>query len=165
MAIGTLRTTGGRRLLATIGAGAATLCVLLTSSAAAPASACQPYRATGHDAAASPGAPFVGTQTVTIGGTTFSDVPAVTTAVAPLTPEGSSGVLTTTTTHAIGLPTGTITTIDRARLIPTGTAGVYRLVSHLVVTGGGSGQLELQGTVSFVTLTADGRFTGAVCLA
>jgi hypothetical protein len=135
-----------------------------TSGAPAPASPCQPYSSTGQDAAASPSDPFIGTQTVTIGKTTYADVPAVTTALAPLTPEGNSGVLTTTTTHAIGLPTGTITTIDDAHLIPTKTAGVYKLHSHLVVTGGGSGQIELQGTVSFVTLTAEGRFTGAVCL-
>ncbi len=76
---------------------------------------------------------------------------------------GDSGVLTTTTSHAIALPTGTITTTDHAELIPTRTAGVYTLVSHLVNTGGATGQVLLAGTLSFNTLTADGRFIGVVC--
>jgi hypothetical protein len=72
-------------------------------------------------------------------------------------------VLTTTTSHEITLPSGTITTIDNAHLIPTGAPGVYRLVSHLVITGGATGQLQLQGTVNFATLSAEGTVVGTVC--
>ena len=143
---------------------AAALALAVPAAAAASsaqASRCQPFSATGHDAATSPAGPYVGVQDVTIGGVSYSDVPAVTSVVAPLIPEGSSGVLSTTTTHAISLPSGTITTTDKVHLIPTGTPGGYRLVSHMVVDGGG--QIELQGTVNFGTLTAEGTFTGTVC--
>jgi hypothetical protein len=87
----------------------------------------------------------------------------VTSILAPLTPEGMSGVLTTTTSHTIELPIGTITTTDSAHLIPTGTPGIYKLVTHMVITGGATGQLELQATANFVTLTADGTIVGTVC--
>jgi hypothetical protein len=33
----------------------------------------------------------------------------------------------------------------------------------LVVTGGATGQLELQATANFVNLTAEGTITGTVC--
>ena len=118
MAIGAPRTGSGRLLAATAAAGAAALVAAGVSSSRAAASACQPYTAIAHDAAPAPGEPFVGTQTVTIGGETYVDVPAVTT---------------------------TLTTIDDAHLVPTRTTGVYRLVSHLVVTGGGTGQLGAPG--------------------
>ncbi|HET8527870.1 MAG TPA: hypothetical protein VFL60_03085 [Gaiellaceae bacterium] len=98
-----------------------------------------------------------------IGGTTYPGVPATTTILALLTPEGSSGVLATTTSHAFALPGGTITTIDDVHLIPTAEPGVYRLVSHLVVTGGASGQIELQGVANLAALTATGRFVGTIC--
>jgi hypothetical protein len=87
----------------------------------------------------------------------------VTSILAPLTLEGDSGVLTTTTSHAISLPIGTITTTDAAHLIPTGTPGVYRLIEHMVITSGATGQLELQATANFVNLTADGTIVGTVC--
>ena len=127
------------------------------------ASTCQPYYATGHDTATSLAGPFVGVEDVSIGGTTYSNVPAVTSIVAPLTAEGASGVLTTTTSHAISLPSGTIVTTDDAQLIPSGTPGVYKLVAHMVITGGATGQLELQATANFATLTAGGTIVGTVC--
>jgi hypothetical protein len=68
-----------------------------------------------------------------------------------------------TTSHAISLPIGTITTTDAAHLIPTGTPGVYRLSEHMVITGGATGELELQATANFVNLTADGTIVGTVC--
>ena len=111
----------------------------------------------------SPAGPFVGIENITIGSTTYSDVPTVTTILAPLTPEGNSGVLTTTTSHAIALPSGTITTTDDAHLIPTRTPGVYKLASHLVITGGATGELELQGTLNLGTLSAQGTVVGTVC--
>ena len=147
------------------GLAAATAALAFAAASASPtfASTCQPYFATGHDAATSPAGPFVGVQDVTIGGTTYSNVPAVTTILAPLTPEGDSGVLTTVTSHAISLPMGTITTTDTVHLIPTGTPGVYKLVTHMVITGGATGQLELQATANFVTLSAQGTIVGTVC--
>ena len=126
-------------------------------------STCQPYRATGHDTATSPAGPYVGFDTITIGKTTYKSVPAVTTIIAPLTPEGDSGVLTTRTRHTIALPTGTITTEDSVHLIPTQTSGVYKLVSHLVVTSGATGQIQLQGTLNLGTLSAEGTFAGTIC--
>lgn len=107
--------------------------------------------------------PFVGIENITIGNTTYSDVPTVTTILASLTPEGNSCVLTTTTSHAIALPSGTITTTDDAHLIATQTPGVYKLVSHLVITGGATGELELQGTLNLGTLSAEGTVVGTVC--
>jgi hypothetical protein len=141
---------------------AAALAFLVSGASAAPAwgrstPPCQPYSATANDAATSPAGPFVGIENITLGNTTYSDVPTVTTILAPLTPEGNSGVLTTTTSHAIALPSGTITTTDDAHLIPTQTPGVYKLVSHLVITGGATGELELQGTLNLGTLSAGNR--------
>jgi hypothetical protein len=126
-------------------------------------STCQPYRATGHDTATSPAGPYVGFDTITIGKTTYKNVPAVTTIIAPLTPEGDSGVLTTRTRHTIALPTGTITTEDNVHLIPTQTSGVYKLVSHLMVTSGATGQIQLEGTLNLGTLSAEGTFAGTIC--
>lgn len=142
--------------------------LVVTGASATPASGqrttrCQPYRATASDTATSPAGPFVGTENVRIGNTIYSDVPTVTTILAPLTPEGDSGVLTTTTSHAIALPSGTITTTDHAHLIPTQTPGVYKLVSHLVITGGATGELQLQGALNLGTLSAEGTIVGAVC--
>jgi len=129
----------------------------------APASMCQLYRATGHDTATSPAGPYVGFDNVTIGRTSYPNVPAVTSITAPLTPQGDSGVLTTKTSHTIALPTGTITTTDNVHLIPTKTSGLYRLVSHLVITSGATGQLQLEGTLNLGTLSAQGTFVGVIC--
>jgi hypothetical protein len=87
----------------------------------------------------------------------------VTIILAPLTAEGDSAVFTTTTSHAIALPSGTITSTDDVHLIPTQTPGVYKLVSHLAITGGASGELQLQGTVNLATLSAEGTIVGTVC--
>ena len=147
---------------------AVALALVVTAASAAPAwahrpSACEPFSATAHDAATSPAGPYVGVENVTVGKMTYAEVPAVTTILAPLTPEGESGVLTTTTSHAIALPSATLTTIDRVRLIPTGRAAVYRLVAHLAIVGGATGELQLQGTVDFGTLDAEGTLVGTVC--
>jgi hypothetical protein len=40
---------------------------------------------------------------------------------------------------------------------------VYKLVSHLVITGGATGELELQGTLNRGTLSAEGTIVGTVC--
>lgn len=142
----------------------AALAVPVAGSSPALAATCQQYRAISHDAAASPAGPFVGTGDITIGKTTYNDVYSVTNILAPLRPAGDSGVLFTTTSHTISLPTGTITTLDDARLIPTQEPGVYRLVTHLVITDGATGELHLQATVNLATLTADGTFVGTICL-
>jgi hypothetical protein len=126
-------------------------------------SRCQPYRATGHDTATSPAGPYVGFDNITIGKTTYSNVPAVTDIIAPLTPDRDSGVLTTRTRHTIALPTGTITTTDNVHLIPTQTSGVYKLVSHLVITSGATGEIQLQGTLNLGTLSAEVIFVGTIC--
>lgn len=142
--------------------------LVVTGASAGPAwggqtSACQPFSATAQDAASSPAGPFVGIENITLGGTVYPAVPTVTTVLSPLTPEGSSGVLSTTTSHSIGLPSGTITTTDNAHLVPTQTPGVYKLINHLVITGGATGQLQLQGTLNLATLSAEGTIVGTVC--
>src|SRR5580765_6825708 len=98
------------RLALTAAAVAAGAGALAASTPPALAATCQPYRATGHDAASSPAGPYVGVQDITIGSTSYSNVPAVTSVLAPLTTEGDSGVLTTTTSHAISLLSETIAT-------------------------------------------------------
>jgi len=128
-----------------------------------PASMCQLYRATGQDTATSPAGPYVGFENVTIGRTRYSNVPAVTSITAPLTPQGDSGVLTTRTSHTIALPTGTITTTDNVLLIPTPTSGLYTLISHLVITSGATGQLLLVGTLNLGTLSVQGTVVGVIC--
>ena len=142
--------------------------LVVTGVSAGPAwggqtSACQPFAATAQDAASSPAGPFVGIENITIGSTVYPDVPTVTTILAPLTPKGSSRILTTTTSHSIALPSGTITTTDDAHLVATQTPGVYKLISHLVITGGATGQLQLQGTLNLGTLSAAGTIVGTVC--
>ena len=128
----------------TLGAG---LCFVLTTSVPTVGAATyQPYSGSARDAASSPAGPYVGVQNITIGGTPYA-APAVTTVLAPLTPEGNSGVLRTTTGHEITLPSGTITTIDKAHLIPTDRPGVYKLASRLVI----------------LTLTASDTIAGTVC--
>ncbi len=151
------------KTLLALTAAAVALAVPAAAASPALASTCQPYSATGHDAASSPAGPYVGLQNITIGSTSYNNVPAVTSVLAPLTPEGNSGVFTTTTSHTISLPSGTITTTDNVHLIPTDTPGVYKLVSHLMIGGGATGQIQLQGTVDFVTLSAEGTFVGTVC--
>jgi hypothetical protein len=147
-----------------LAAAALALAVPAATAPPAPASTCQPYSATGRDAASSPAGPYVGFENITIGSTSYANVPAVTSILAPLTTRGDSGVLTTTTSHAISLPSGTITTIDDVHLIPTDAPGIYKLVSHMVISGGATtGQIQLQGTVNFTTLSAEGSFVGTVC--
>ena len=146
-----------------LAAPAATAAVSAPSVPSLPVSVCQLYRATGQDTATSPAGPYVGQDTITIGRTTYSNVPAVTSITSPLTPQGDSGVLTTTTSHTIALPTGTITTNDNVLLIPTKTPGVYTLLSHLVFTSGASGQVLLVGTLNLGTLSARGSFVGVIC--
>jgi hypothetical protein len=127
---------------------------------------CQPFTATAHTEATSLAGPFVGTADVVVGGASYPVVPLVTSILAPLTEAGDSGVYFTSTSHSFALPGfGTITTTDDARLIATQDPGVFRLVSHLRVTGGASGQLHLQGQVSFAAFpfTADATIIGAIC--
>jgi hypothetical protein len=151
------------KTLLALAAAAGALAVPAGAASPALASTCQPYSATGHDVASSPAGPYVGVENITIGSTSYGNVPAVTSIIAPLTPEGDSGVLTTTTSHTISLPSGTITTIDNVHLIPTDTPGVDKLLSHLAVTGGATGQIQLQGSVNFGTLSAVGTFAGTIC--
>lgn len=151
-------------VLATVAGAAA----VVTSALAALSltGQCQPFSGTGHTEATSIAGPFVGTADVVVGETSYSGVPVVTSVLAPLTQAGNSGVSFTTTSHALTLPgVGTITTTDDARLISTQEPGVFRLVSHVSVTGGASGELHLQGQVSFATFpfTADATLVGAIC--
>ena len=95
-------------------------------------------------------------------------MPVVTSVLAPLTEAGGSGVYFTSTSHSFTVPgVGAITTTDDARLVATQEPGVFRLVSALSVAGAASGQLHLQGQVSFATLpfTADAKISGAICSA
>lgn len=152
-----------RRTLLLVVAGAAGLVIPAAGAAPARAATCQHYSATGHDAAASPAGPYIGTLDVTIGEATYNGVRTVTDVTSAFTEAGNSGVLSTTTSHTISLPIGTITTTDKVRLIPTQEPGVYRLVSHLVITGGATGELHLQATLDLNTLTAEGTFVGTIC--
>jgi hypothetical protein len=143
---------------------------MLASAASAPAASlsgqCQPLTVTAHTEATSVAGPFVGTADVVVGGTSYSGVPVVTSVLAPLTEAGGSGVYFTTTSHSFVVPgVGAITTTDDARLVATQEPGVFRLVSALRVGGAASGQLHLQGRVSFATLpfTADATIVGAIC--
>jgi len=151
------------KMVLALTAAAGALALQIGAASPALAATCQPYSATGHDTAGSLAGPYVGVENITIGSTCYGSVPAVTTIIAPLSAEGDSGVLTTTTSHTISLPSRTITTIDNVHLIPTDNPGVYKLVSHLVVNGGATGQIQLHGTVNFGTLSAEGTFSGTVC--
>lgn len=145
------------------------LAALAVTASAAPVSAagrCTPVTIVGSTQATSPAGPFVGTGTAIVGGTVYPSGPIVTSILAPLDPAGNSGVSFTTTSHAITIPgLGTIVTTDAARLVPTNQAGVFRLVTHMVVTDGASGQLHLQGTVNFASFpfTADATARGVLC--
>ena len=143
---------------------------MLAFAASAPAAGlggqCQPFTAIAHTEATSLAGPYVGTADLVVGETSYSVVPVVTSILAPLTEAGDSGVYFTSTSHSIALPgVGAITTTDDARLVATQDLGVFRLVTHLRVTSGASGQLHLQGLVSFATVpfTADATIVGAVC--
>jgi hypothetical protein len=149
----------------TAAVGTVLLLALVAADAASPSSgACQPVTATANDAAASPAGPFVGLADFTIGGVSYPNVLSITNVLAPLTPAGKSGVLSTQTSHTYSSPQlGTITTIDSARLIPTGEPGVYHLQTHLELMSGGTGVLNLQATVNLATLTASGSYVGSIC--
>jgi hypothetical protein len=72
-----------------------------------------------------------------------------------------------TTSHRLTFPDDTaLTTLDKARLVPTPEPGVFRAVSNLDVISGGSGFLVGVGTIDFSGLpTATWRlFTGQLCL-
>lgn len=152
-----------RVFIAGLAAAASALAFVAAGASPALAAACQPYFATGHDAATSLAGPFVGVEDVILGRTTYTDVPAVTRILAPLLAEGDSGAFSTTTSHTISLPIGTIATTDAAHLVVSGAPGVYRLVEHMVITGGATGQLELKAATNLVTLTAEGTIVGTVC--
>jgi hypothetical protein len=149
----------------TVAVGAILLLALVAAGAASPSNgACQRVTATASDAAASPTDPFIGVADFTIGGVSYPNVLSITNVLAPLTPAGNSGVLFTQTSHTYSSPQlGTITTIDSARLIPTGEPGVYHLQTHLELMSGGTGVLNLQATVNLATLTASGSYVGSIC--
>jgi hypothetical protein len=122
---------------------------------------CHPISGEGQTFATGP-TTFAGTVTGALGGDPFSSSVMTTVTSAPR-PAGASGVLFATTSHTIALPTGTITTSDSARLIPTGEPGLYRIVTHVTVVGGGSGQMVLNGTVDLVGGSTQFQIRGAVC--
>jgi hypothetical protein len=105
---------------------------------------------------------FIGTVTGALGGDPFSSSVITTVTSAPQ-PAGGSGVLFATTSHTIALPTGTVTTSDSARLIPTGQPGLFRIVTHVTVVGGGSGQMVFNGSVDLVGGSTQFQIHGAVC--
>jgi hypothetical protein len=141
-------------------AGASVLALVLASPAAAAAT-CDPISGEGQTFATGP-TTFIGTVTGALGGDPFSSSVITTVTSAPQ-PAGGSGVLFATTSHTIALPTGTVTTSDSARLIPTGQPGLYRIVTHVTVVGGGSGQMVFNGTVDLVGGSTQFQISGAVC--
>ena len=149
-----------RHFEAACAAGASVLALVVASPAAAAAT-CQPISAEAQTFATGP-TTFAGTATGTLGGDPFSSSVNTTVTSAPQ-PAGASGVLFATTSHTIALPTGTVTTSDAARLIPTGQPGLYRIVSQVTVLGGGSGQMVFNGTVDLVGGSTQFQIHGAVC--
>jgi len=140
--------------------GASVLALVLALPAAAAAT-CDPISGEGQTFATGP-TTFIGTVTGVLGGDPFSSSVITTVTSAPH-PAGASGVLFATTSHTIALPTGTVTTSDSARLIPTGQPGLYRIVSQVTVVGGGSGQMVFNGTVDLVGGSTQFQISGAVC--
>jgi pectate lyase len=149
-----------RHFEAACAAGASVLALVVASPAAA-AAMCQQISAEAQTFATGP-TTFAGTVTGTLGGDPFSS-PVITTVTSAPQPAGASGVLFATTSHTIALPTGTVTTSDSARLIPTGQPGLYRIVSQVTVVGGGSGQMVFNGTVDLVGGSTQFQISGAVC--
>jgi hypothetical protein len=149
-----------RHFKAACAAGASVLALVVASPAAA-AVTCQPISGEAQTFATGP-TNFAGTLTGTLGGDPFSSSVITTVTSAPQ-PAGASGVLFATTSHTIALPTGTVTTSDSARLIPTGQPGLYRIVSKVTVVGGGSGQMVFNGTVDLVGGSTQFQVHGAVC--
>jgi pectate lyase len=149
-----------RHFEAACAAGASVLALVVASPAAA-AAMCQQISAEAQTFATGP-TTFAGTVTGTLGGDPFSSSVITTVTSAPQ-PAGASGVLFATTSHTIALPTGTVTTSDSARLIPTGQPGLYRIVSKVTVVGGGSGQMVFNGTVDLVGGSTQFQVHGAVC--
>lgn len=147
-----------RHFKAACAAGAS---VIALASSAAAAATCHPISAEAQTFATGP-TTFAGTVTGTLGGEPFSSSVNTTVTSAPQ-PAGASGVLFATTSHTIALPTGTVTTSDSARLIPTGQPGLYRIVSQVTVVGGGSGQVVFNGTVDLVGGSTQFQIHGAVC--
>ena len=141
-------------------AGASVLALVVASPAAA-ATTCHPISGEGQTFATGP-TTFAGTVTGALGGDPFSSSVITTVTSAPH-PAGASGVLFATTSHTIALPTGTVTTSDSARLIPTGEPGLYRIVAQGTVVAGGSGQMVLNGTVDLVGGSTQFQVHGAVC--
>ena len=148
-----------RHFEAACAAGASVLALMVASSAAA--ATCQPIGGEAQTFATGP-TTFAGTVSGTLGGDPFSSSVNTTVTSAPQ-PIGGSGVLFATTSHTIALPTGTVTTNDSARLIPTGQPGLYRIVSKVTVVGGGSGQMVFNGTVDLVGGSTQFQVHGAVC--
>jgi hypothetical protein len=71
------------------------------------------------------------------------------------------GVIYAVTSHSLQFRTGTVTTVDQARLIPLRAPGVYRLLTLAHIREGGRGFLVLHATVEFVgTPTAKARVVG-----
>jgi hypothetical protein len=148
-----------RHFKAACAAGASVLALVVASPAAA--ATCHPISGEGQTFATGP-TTFAGTIAGALGGDPFSSS-VVTTVTSVPHPAGASGVLFATTSHTIALPTGTVTTIDSARLIPTRQPGLYRIVTHATVVGGGSGQMVLNGTVDLVGGSTQFQIHGAVC--
>jgi hypothetical protein len=74
------------------------------------------------------------------------------------------GTLHAVTTHRIVMMDGTsITTLDRAVLSPTDTAGLYRLNSDLTIVTGGSGKLRLHGDIHLIEGWAIADVHGRIC--
>jgi hypothetical protein len=142
-------------------AAGASLLALVVASPAAAAATCHPISGEAQTFATGP-TTFAGTLTGALGGDPFSASVMTTVTSAPQ-PAGASGVLFATTSHTIALPTGTVTTSDSARLIPTGQPGLYRIVSKVTVVGGGSGQMVFNGTVDLVGGSTEFQVHGAVC--
>lgn len=132
--------------------------------AAGAAGSCLPVSGSGTTFAIGP-TTFAGTADLTVGGVTYADAPATTFVIGAPALAGGSGVEFLPTSHTVELPTGTVTTSDAARLIPTDSPGVYRLVTNATVTGGGSGHLHLQGLIDFAAPqpTATWSVRGVVC--
>lgn len=81
------------------------------------------------------------------------------------TKPNTDGSLNATTIHQLVLPQWSVSTSDRARLVPLNDAGMYRLDTQAVISEGGWGHLKIDGLVNFATGEARWIAEGRICTA
>ena len=143
------------------------LVALLSQTAFSAGADCESVKGSGHTFATGPGV-FQGTATISGNGQTVTA--AVTTVLLGPPTATADGTLLAATSHTFVFPDGsTFTTIDRAVLSPTDTAGLYRLNTDAAIDGGtgayanACGSLSVHGTINLISGEVIWRFTGRIC--